>query len=219
MEKWIEIIIGHHVLLARLRIEREQDKLDVVVEQAVLQMPVKRNQRRVIEIRVLRPPLKIKREQSEQAAFRAGLGLPAGKAQNLHELDPILRAETPPGKQRIQKFRLRPIHLRRARVAEQRSQVPLPFQAGLLRGKERPDRFLPPSRFQRQTVIRPRRPGDDFILRRTIGQSQLRHRRMAGLIVRAANLRLARHASHEDKPAANPRQYTARLNGGTRAKK
>jgi hypothetical protein len=42
---------------------------------------------------------------------------------------------------------------------------------------------------------------------------------MAGFIVRAGNLRLARHASHEDKPAANPRHYLARLNGRTPAKK
>ena len=50
MENRIEIHIGHHVPLACFRIEREQHKLYVVVEEPVFQFTVERHDSGIIQV-------------------------------------------------------------------------------------------------------------------------------------------------------------------------
>src|SRR6266480_6152824 len=49
MEKRIKIIFRYDVFLARLTVERKQNKTNLILEKPVLQEPVKRNQRRVVQ--------------------------------------------------------------------------------------------------------------------------------------------------------------------------
>src|SRR2546421_3369667 len=52
MEKGIQVIVRHHVLLAGLAVQRKQNKTNLVPKKPVLHTPEKWDQRRIVQVRV-----------------------------------------------------------------------------------------------------------------------------------------------------------------------
>ena len=50
MEKGIQVIVRHHVLLSGLAVQRKQNKTNLVPKKPVLHTPEKRDQRRVVQV-------------------------------------------------------------------------------------------------------------------------------------------------------------------------
>src|SRR5256885_2207020 len=65
VKNWIKVIVRDDILLSRLAVKRKQDKADLVAKQPVFEAPVKGNERGVVQVRVGRALLKIKRKQGE----------------------------------------------------------------------------------------------------------------------------------------------------------
>src|SRR5439155_25947928 len=93
MDERIYVIVRDHVSFPALDVNGQHDKIDLVAEEPVLQMTIKRNHRRVILLRNGRALLEIKRKQSEPADVGFRLSAAAGKAQELENVESILRAE------------------------------------------------------------------------------------------------------------------------------
>ena len=81
VEKWIDVIVGHHILYARLGVKRKKDEFDFVPEEPVLEMAVKWKHGGVVEAGVGGALLKVKGKQRKAVKVRPRLGLPAGDAQ------------------------------------------------------------------------------------------------------------------------------------------
>src|ERR1035438_4249982 len=96
----------------------------VIAEQSVLQVPVKRKNRRVILARVCGALLEIEREQGEAVAGRLPLRGAAGETKQLKELPAVLPTITVIRHHRIEEVEFCGLQRRIARVGEKRRHGP-----------------------------------------------------------------------------------------------
>src|ERR1035437_2258703 len=104
--KRIEIIFGDDIVFARFAVNRKHHKKHFVAEQPVLEMAVKREICRIVQIRVRGSLPKIEGENGKTLFAVNFLFLPAGKTQELHNLPALFLAVSDMGEQRIKKILL-----------------------------------------------------------------------------------------------------------------
>ena len=85
MEKGIQVIVRHHVLLAGLAVQRKQNKTNLVPKKPVLHTPEKWHQRRIVQVRVRGALLEVKRKQCEPLLDVFLLVLTPRKAEHLKD--------------------------------------------------------------------------------------------------------------------------------------
>src|SRR4051812_2512382 len=93
MDKGVNVVIRHHVLLSRLNVNGHHDKFYFVTKQAVFQVTVDRKQGCIIQLGLSRALLEINREESEAMHICFSLRLAPCKRQKLENVETILRAE------------------------------------------------------------------------------------------------------------------------------
>ena len=127
--------------------------MDFVAQQAVFDGAVKGEERGVVQLRVFRTLLEIKREQGEAPGLLVRLGAATGDAEELKKLVAGFLAEAVVGHHRIEEIRLLRIDAGVARVGKQRRQGPRRRFTVALPIPQRPERLLA----QRRAVVFPAR--------------------------------------------------------------